>query len=63
MTREEAINWFDGFLDGKHAAANSILDAISNIRKDASNGYMFDMVDEIEKRVLALKGGGDEDSN
>lgn len=60
MTIEEGKYYFEGFLDGKHAAAISILEAISNLRKDANNGYMFDMVDEIEKRALVLKGGEQE---
>ena len=55
--QSEAKQYYDGFLDGKHAAARSILEAISNLRKDANNGYMFDMVDEIEKRALVLNGG------
>lgn len=49
MTQSEAKKYINGFMDGKQAAANSILEFISNARIDVCNGYMFDMVDEIEK--------------
>lgn len=62
MTQSEAKHYWDGFIDGKHAAAKSILEAISNMRKDISNGYMFDMVEEIEKRALVLNGGKQNDA-
>lgn len=57
MTQSEAKHFWKGYLYGKYAAASSILEHISNLRKDINNGYMFDMVDEIEKRALVLKGG------
>ena len=57
IAQNEAKCYYEGFLDGKHAAAKSILEHISNLRKDANNGYMVNIVDEIEKRALVLKGG------
>ena len=35
-------------------AVDRILEIISDVRQDANNGYMFDMVDEIEKRVKGV---------
>ena len=34
-----------------------VLNIIDEVKSDANKGYMFDMVDEIKNRVLALKGG------
>ena len=34
-----------------------VLNIIDEVKSDANKGYMFDMVDEIKNRVLALKDG------
>lgn len=37
-------------------AIDEMLAIIDDVKADANKGYMFDMVDEIRNRVLALKG-------
>lgn len=36
---------------------DKVLEIIEDVRRDANNGYMFDMVNEIKNRVKKLKGG------
>lgn len=59
LTQNEAKQYVKGYIDGKHAAARSILEHISNQKKDIANGYKHDIVAEIEKRAIILKGGID----
>lgn len=49
-----------GFTEGcrfcEKVIYDRVLEIISYVRQDVNNGYMFDMVDEIEKRVKSLRG-------
>ena len=48
--------WQSGRKFGMEQAIGDVLEIIDEVKSDANKGYMFDMVDEIENRVLDLKG-------
>lgn len=43
-------------VDTRNETVDEVLDIIDWVRRDANNGYMFDMVKEIRVRVEMLKG-------
>lgn len=50
----------DGHEDGCSDGREQALEIIDEVKSDANKGYMFDMVNEIKNRVLALQGGDKE---